>query len=235
MKRDLSKIFKIPCLPVSLPHAIQPQELTMPLHDYQLRAVHRMMAIEEGIEIVADKLYTPRGGVLCDAVGTGKTATIIGLIVSSKATIPPGCIAPNVVICPEHLTEQWKAEVAKFAPGLRIAFRNPVLAPGTIDADIWIISLDDFFIMHMQAPPNFLFKFGRVLLDECHDAVALGSRPTKALASIVTDRFWCVTGTPFPLADTSVYGINQLLHIKVLEFSLILPSHFIVILFYFFH
>ena len=35
------------------------------------------------------------------------------------------------------------------------------------------------------------------------------------MAKLKSPIFWCITGTPFPKADDSVYGINKVLNIKV--------------------
>ena len=47
--------------------------------------------------------------------------------------------------------------------------------------------------------------------------MSLGSHVTQALTEVPCKHVWCVTGTPFPHQDSSVYGINQLLHIKVMR------------------
>lgn len=35
------------------------------------------------------------------------------------------------------------------------------------------------------------------------------------MAKLKSPIFWCITGTPFPKADDSVYGIHKVLNIKV--------------------
>lgn len=55
-----------------------------------------------------------------------------------------------------------------------------------------------------------------VIVYSCFTVVSLGSEITRTLADAPCDHVWCVTGTPFPHQDASVYGINQILHIKVI-------------------
>ena len=50
--------------------------------------------------------YTSRGGVLCDAVGVGKTVTALALILLSG-----GSDGLTLVVTPAHLIQQWKTEV----------------------------------------------------------------------------------------------------------------------------
>ena len=68
---------------------------------------------------------TIRGGILADDVGYGKTAIILGLIatqrqndvgIPDKPSQSAGFIATNatLIVVPEHLFNQWKAEIPKF-------------------------------------------------------------------------------------------------------------------------
>jgi len=59
-------------------------------------------------------------------------------------------------------------------------------------------------------------RWHRLVLDECHDAVLLnGGTAMSTLLSIKADRSWCVSGTPFPEGDRSVFGIHQILGINI--------------------
>lgn len=107
-------------------------------------------------------------------------------------------------------------------------------------ADIIITSLSylssDYTVLALHTASHLLgipfnfhaYHFHRIIVDECHDAVALGSATTKLLARLACSHFWCVTGTPFPQGDDSAYGINKLLHINinfVLSKSIFLPPN----------
>ncbi|GLE05187.1 hypothetical protein PINS_up014175 [Pythium insidiosum] len=79
-----------------------------------------MLQIEARDELVSrfnfGKLdYYSKGGCLADAIGTGKTATMLALIVSEPINATLGA---NLLLAPSHLLAQWKAEVDKFVrPG----------------------------------------------------------------------------------------------------------------------
>lgn len=77
------------------------------------------------------------GGVLADAMGSGKTASMLALIASSPPTPPPlsllskrgvsmedaAHLVPvhaSLVIVPLNLSRQWMEEVAKFCPFLKV-------------------------------------------------------------------------------------------------------------------
>ena len=122
-RKGYSAALAIPCLPPSHPAAPSPPSMALPLHPHQERALHRCLLIEQdgslstGFNALPGKFaeYKSRGGVLADAVGTGKTATIIALVLAGK-----GGGGATLVVAPSHLIPQWKAEVAKFAPGIEV-------------------------------------------------------------------------------------------------------------------
>ena len=215
-----TQLYTIPCLSASAPMSKQPEDMAVQLYPYQRRAVQRMLEIETGLELKADNLVLrPRGGILCEKVGKGKTAEILGLCLLSPATATfrADCIASaeygrdiwtcNMVITPNHLSKQWLAEIKKFCPGKNVVILDDM--SGVMDlqalrqrigqADFFVISLETFFQLSSLYTWA-TFRCNRVLLDECHDAVALGTTQTKMIAAVECNNMWCVTGTPFPLA-----------------------------------
>ena len=97
--------WRIPILPVTSPAIAQPAGLKVPLMPHQLRAVYRMQQVEcdgtlreKHFNIHAD--VHARGGCLADAVGMGKTACVIALIVSEPRDYLSG---PNLIVLPQHL------------------------------------------------------------------------------------------------------------------------------------
>ena len=79
--------------------------------------------------------FSISGGVLADKIGSGKTGTVLGLVLEDKhlpadRRIPDPSDLPNgvpklrpirgtLVVMPSHLVGQWKAEQEAFAPSLQ--------------------------------------------------------------------------------------------------------------------
>jgi SNF2 family DNA or RNA helicase len=73
--------------------------LALPPRDYQKQAA--ALALTSG------------GLLLADELGLGKTVTAICVLASEGSV-------PALVVCPVHIQRQWKAQIEKFAPGLRV-------------------------------------------------------------------------------------------------------------------
>lgn len=76
------------------------------------------------LEVKASATYDVRGGILCDKIGYGKTATTIGLIDSTLGSPIPNIPEPDkgnfmrangtLIIVPSNLWDQWLNEISKF-------------------------------------------------------------------------------------------------------------------------
>ncbi|MCY2965100.1 MAG: DEAD/DEAH box helicase [Planctomycetota bacterium] len=63
------------------------------------------------------------GGCLADDMGLGKTIQVIDLLLQRQATAK-GEPKPNLLVVPASLLGNWKQELARFAPGLRVRFAH---------------------------------------------------------------------------------------------------------------
>uniref|UniRef100_A0AAV1TEJ5 Helicase C-terminal domain-containing protein n=1 Tax=Peronospora matthiolae TaxID=2874970 RepID=A0AAV1TEJ5_9STRA len=110
--------FKVPFLPLTAPEVSTPVTFRaeMPLYEHQRRSLYRMQQIEGRDESVAKFNfgmldYYSKGGCLADAIGMGKTATMLALVADEPRDYAVGA---NLLVAPSHLLAQWKREVDKF-------------------------------------------------------------------------------------------------------------------------
>ena len=113
---DCSAALRIPALPAESPAAPTPPEMRFVLLPHQQRALYRCLLIEHDGALAKEfnvlgtgyGSYKSRGGVLADAVGMGKTAIALALVLSGEGD------GPTLVVAPSHLIKQWQSEISKF-------------------------------------------------------------------------------------------------------------------------
>ena len=86
-----------------------PAELLATLRPYQISGFHFLAYLAEN----------RFGGILADDMGLGKTVQTLAWLLWIRAQ--PGFAGlPSLVICPKSVTDNWVAEVNRFAPGLTV-------------------------------------------------------------------------------------------------------------------
>ena len=154
----------------------------------------------EGVEwLLSRELATkgPKGGFLCDEMGLGKTVQLIATMIANAR-------ARTLIIVPKSIVNQWKEELQKFGPGLRVAVFDGldrtknhedlldyhiVIAPYTVIVNKGKKQDQGRTILHQ-------IQWGRVILDEAHEIRSLSSKRHKAAALFRADIRWVVSGTP---------------------------------------
>jgi hypothetical protein len=72
----------------------------------------------EGFHFLAYLTANRFGGILADDMGLGKTLQTLTWLVWLRGQ--PDGARPSLVVCPKSVTDNWRAEVEHFAPGLRV-------------------------------------------------------------------------------------------------------------------
>jgi len=100
-----------------------PVNVTAELRPYQLDGFHFLAYLTEN----------RFGGILADDMGLGKTVQALAWLAwlrqrppqksSARAQASP---APSLVVCPKSVMDNWRAEVERFTPGLRVKVWSPV-------------------------------------------------------------------------------------------------------------
>jgi SNF2 family DNA or RNA helicase len=156
---------------------------------YQREGVMWMLLRELGKSSV-------KGGFLCDEMGLGKTVQIISTILGN----------PNkktLIVVPKSIVNQWKEELNKFAPAIRVTlFDGPdreLTKEKFAETDVVIAP---YSVMVKKGKPRgtatemHRFHWGRIVLDEGHEIRSSSSKIHVSLKSLASDIRWVVSGTP---------------------------------------
>lgn len=152
------------------------------------------------------------GGLLADEMGLGKTLQIVSAL-SDSGGAP---LAPALIIAPGSLLENWRREIAKFAPHLKVLkHHGPRRTGRPVDLqkhDVVVTSYDnavgDNSLLNM-------ISWKVIVLDEAQFIRNPEAQRTKAVKRLARQAGLAVTGTPVE---------NKLLDLwSIMDF--VLPGH----------
>jgi SNF2 family DNA or RNA helicase len=140
------------------------------------------------------------GACLADDMGLGKTVQVIALLLAMKQKN-----APALLIVPASLVGNWKAEVAKFAPDLKLFIAHPsqtsrealertVKHPAETLRNFDAMLTTYQFLQRTESWQ--LHPWSVVILDEAQAIKNPGSASTRAVKRLVAPTRIALTGTP---------------------------------------
>jgi len=136
------------------------------------------------------------GGILADEMGLGKTLQAIGLLLASVRTAREGGRA-RLVVAPASLMENWRREVARFAPELRVFVHHAstrLAGAGALGAQDLVITSYGTLTRDRE-----LFEgaeFDIVIADEAQHIKNRRSQNAQSLRSLRARSRFLLTGTP---------------------------------------
>jgi non-specific serine/threonine protein kinase len=153
------------------------------------------------------------GACLADDMGLEKTIQVIAVLLKmqAEASLPERqteaeglSSAPSLLVAPASLLANWKGEIARFAPSLRIGFAHPSES-GNDDwrsaetAGRFLTGKDLIVTTYGQSARLDWIRKNRwrfVVLDEAQAIKNAGSRQTRAVKGIPARARIALTGTP---------------------------------------
>jgi superfamily II DNA or RNA helicase len=145
-------------------------------------------------------LFENAHALLADDLGTGKT---IMTIVALKALIQQARLQRALIICPSSALYQWKDEIEKWAPELKVSLiwgpqRDARKALWNAPTHIFITTYDS---LRSDIEYDILSKdqysfFDIVILDEAHGIKNTKSRGFHAIGKLQSRSRWALTSTP---------------------------------------
>lgn len=181
IQKTVSQLAKVEGIPDVEP----PETLQAELRHYQ----------QEGLNWIHFLTDNHLGGVLADDMGLGKTIQIIAHLLKQKEL--GKLTKPALVISPTNVVGNWKAELHKFAPSLKVlrfdgaqrkALESEILTSDVILTSYALVQRDSDF--WKQTPLH------SVIIDEAQYTKNAQSKTAQAIRDLKAEHRLCLTGTP---------------------------------------
>ena len=141
------------------------------------------------------------GGCLADDMGLGKTVQVIALFVLHQGQ-RNGAGRPSLVVAPASLLANWRAEIERFAPTLRVLVAHTSETPakelGALDDEVLAahdVVLTSYGTLQRLAPLRSI-TWQVVVADEAQTIKNAGTKQAKAVRALRAHSRLALTGTP---------------------------------------
>jgi superfamily II DNA or RNA helicase len=162
----------------------EPRQFEGTLRDYQQQGLSWLSAISNA----------ELGGILADDMGLGKTVQLIALMLQERSQKRVGV---NLVVCPKSVEPNWIAELARFAPSLRV---RRATGAGRIGADEQLSDADvvvtTYPILLRDAAALSKIDFNIAIFDEAQHIKNPSTASYQAARAIKARIKFPVSGTP---------------------------------------
>ena len=144
------------------------------------------------------------GGLLGDEMGLGKTLQVIALISD------PGDaeLAPVLVVAPGTLLENWRRELAKFAPAIEVLIHkgeDRTGRPAELTRHRVVVTSYDTLMRDIGLMGT--VRWGAVVLDEAQAIRNPSAKRTSAVCALHRERGFAMTGTPLENRLMDIWSI----------------------------
>ncbi|MFC4909723.1 DEAD/DEAH box helicase [Actinomadura gamaensis] len=136
------------------------------------------------------------GAVLADDMGLGKGVQVLGLVAAEHRPED----GPTLVICPLSLVDNWRREIERFTPTLRVhvhhgvdRFSGDALREAATTADIVITT---YAVVRLDAEAMRRISWRRIVADEAQHIKNRNSSQARAVRALPAAQRIALTGTP---------------------------------------
>ena len=168
----------------------QPSGLNGQLRPYQVR----------GLSWLAFLKRWGFGACLADDMGLGKTVQAIALMLQSRSESHDAVPLPSLVICPTSLVGNWRREVERFAPTLRILVHH---GSARSEGDLFTneclgsdLVISTYGLMRRDIEDLIRVRWANVILDEAQNIKNPSTQQARAARRLQGDYRVALTGTP---------------------------------------
>ncbi len=155
------------------------------------------------------------GACLADDMGLGKTIQAIALLLQERETSDNG-LEPALIICPTSVVGNWKHEIQRFAPGLRVMVHHgsdrasgEEFAAMALDHDV-IIST--YGLARRDVDDLLRVAWSDIILDEAQNIKNPQAKQSQAIRRLPGDNRIALTGTPVENRLSELWSIMQFLN-----------------------
>ena len=152
------------------------------------------------------------GGVLADEMGLGKTLQVIAHLAAVIRTQPARERRPWLVVCPTSLVYNWAAEVARFAPDLKVVRLHGPDRHRQFDAvagaDLVITS---YALVRRDLDRHRATEYDTVVLDEAQHIKNRATQNAQSVKNLRSHHRLVLTGTPLENSVLDLWSIFDFL------------------------
>ena len=155
------------------------------------------------------------GACLADDMGLGKTIQAIALLLQERESSSNG-LGPALVICPTSVVGNWKREIQRFAPGLRVMVHHGGDRAG--GADFVSRALDNDVIVstyglaRRDVADLAQVPWSDIILDEAQNIKNPQAKQSQAIRTLPGGNRIALTGTPVENRLSELWSIMQFLN-----------------------
>ena len=154
------------------------------------------------------------GACLADDMGLGKTVQVIALLLDIQRSKPGRA---SLLVVPASLIANWKAELARFAPGLKFGVvhpsestaTSPEIGPDTADSFDLIVTT---YGMLVRAEWLRSQRWRLAILDEAQAIKNSGTKQTRAVKDLTAESRIAMTGTPIENRLSDLWSLFDFLN-----------------------
>ncbi|QCR22459.1 DEAD/DEAH box helicase [Pontibacter sp. SGAir0037] len=185
--RLLSDVKTIPAVPA-------PEELQTTLRPYQLQGLSWLHFLDNA----------GFGGCLADDMGLGKSVQVIAFMLLLKGRPEKGA---HLLVVPTSLLYNWKAEIGRFAPGLKLYVLHGADRAKTADSfDSYDVVMTTYGTLVSDISFLRQYRFHYVFLDESQNIKNIASQRYKAARLLQSRNRIVLSGTPLENNTFDIYA-----------------------------
>ena len=155
------------------------------------------------------------GACLADDMGLGKTIQAIALLLRAREQSETA-LPPALLVCPTSVVGNWKREIARFAPELRVLVhhggerdRGMALIEAAEEHDVVITT---YGLVRRDVETLTEMTWSDVILDEAQNIKNPDAKQTRAVRSLHSHNRCALTGTPVENRLSDLWSMMQFLN-----------------------